>query len=321
MDPKSNLYYSTSIKNSELNNHSHTKIIFGKTSGVYGAITNRYAENILALTSATNGVKSYDYIAGWEAAKIVLPRICIDHRYIVRICLSKYSAKFIMGFYSYLIKTYANFETELDIVYQAGLLPSLKKSLEAANVQYKTLISAASMERIPKSDNHYEAVIACDYSLINHVHNKGYYMVTPPRKEAEHVIMYCGYIFKNVQLIDITILSEIFVLCNAMHHPTRGSARIAGHIPTSQFTRHGEDTTKKIKEDMNTAEILKTLHARQRMLDKFDYVSCWFACNEDFTKTAEVSTDILNFDAIDFSTENLHSNEIKHQDNNDENKS
>jgi hypothetical protein len=303
MDNNSYIYTSIAVKNSEHNSNKVVSKIFVKSDNANTPKTNQYIEKILELTSIASGVKSYDYILGWEAAKIILPKICVNLKYIVKICINYKSVNFICGFNHYLSLNYSKFEFEIDVnVYQKLYNTNLLNA--NSMVKYKKII-------LTDASNNYDTIISCDYSLASNLHNKGYYMLMVSAKDVKAPIMYSAFIFKNIKIIDVTVLSEIFILCNTIQNKSRLKEEIIKKTSISFVNRH-EEYVKLIESDMNVDEIVKMIDARHQSLHKFDYVSIWFKNNEELGKLNTVSNDI-----IDFSIFNLTINDDKQHDNNE----
>lgn len=299
MDTNSHIYKSITVKNSAQSSAREYGKLFVKAESIYTPKTNQYIEKILELISITGGVKNYDYILGWETAKVILPKICVNLRYVVKICIDYKSVNFMCGFNHYLSLNYSNFEFEIEIsfyqkIHEVNLFnnPSIK---------YKRMI-------LSDNSNNYDAIVSCNYSLVTELHNKGYYLLFVPIKDIKLAAMYSAFIFKNIQLIDITVLTEVFVLCNATQNKSRLKDNNIRKMPTGFNNRHDENI-RIIESEININEIVKSIDERHQSLNKFDYVSIWFKNNEIFIKS-----DISSDDIIDFSTLDLTAIDEKQQD-------
>lgn len=301
---KSNFYSCFPIKNSELNKTISTKQIFGKHKQQYDTSTstrtNIYAEKLIDLINASRDIKiNYDYLLGWECAKIILPKVCIDIKYVVRIMIVMQTSYFIQGFYDYAKYQFSKFEFEKSFILSyfsnknvQDLFPNEKINLWHISRNFNQYDKKENKELI------YDGLVSSDYYIIQNLHPKGFFLNIIPRYLATIRIMFCGFLFKNNILIDNPILSEILIMSNTIHHNSRKSSDICNLIPEKP-SNTSQEIFDKVYKDMEIDNILNNLASRSKQMNIFDYCAIWSEHNEELLKIKQSVFDILDFDRIE----------------------
>lgn len=297
MDIKSSFYLSFPIKNSEHNKRVETSTIFKTDNANIKIQTNSAAEKVLTLA---NSVKfaglNYNYLCGWESAKTILSKICLDCNYVLRILIVGQTEQFILGFQAYQKnhEVYSKFEIE----YHAYVSHGDKISKSIASLQKKWNYHAL-LDNREITDIKYDGIISCYFTHSYLLHPKGFYLNIVPRNNFEIFVMYSAFIWKTSVLIDVPILSELFVLNNAIIRASRENWHIISFIPIRPSSRTA--TPEKYDEIFNELElkaISNRIKARQNQLDKIDYASLWFELNPNFGTTIQSEVDLLDLSSL-----------------------
>jgi hypothetical protein len=320
---KSNFYACFPVKSCELNRQASTKSIFSRWGSNYYPKTNKYVEKLLELINASrNDAVDYDYLLGWECAKIILPKVCIDVKYVVRIMITMQSASFIKGFYDYANQQFAKFEFDRSfITFKSveeknirALFPEEKVNVEcykSSNDSYSTRFSKKEYKSLL-----YDGIVSSEYQMISNLHPKGFFLGIIPRELAGIKVMFNGFLFNNVMLVDNPILSELLTICNSVHNSSRQANHIT-KINPDEPSNATHDVYEKVYNDMEIKNLLNYINSRQTQLNLFDYCAIWANHNESFLKTKKSTLDILDFSGIEESkfTDNNNNND-KNESNN-----
>ena len=291
---KSNFYSCFSLKNSEHNRIASTKNIFEGSGNVKSPQTNSYAEKILSLVNAAHDEKfDYDYLLGWESAKIMAPKLCNDIKYKTRILIVHQTPLFIKGFYAYVKQNFAKYDVD------KSFAADIRHYKEIQKLFLNESINLLAPSETPKSKT-FDGIISCDYGWIPALHPKGILLNLIPRVNPEIGIMFCAFLFRNVMLVDNPILSELMTICHSIQNSSRQGSRICDMFPDELSQSHPE-TFEAIAKDMDLKNIIKYIQDRQSQLDIFDYCSIWSSHNESFFKTKSLTNlnDILDFSKIE----------------------
>ena len=301
---KSNFYACFPVKSCELNRQASTKSIFSKCALDYYPKTNKYAEKLLELINAARNDKvDYNYLLGWECAKIILPKVCIDIKYVVRIMIIMQNASFVKGFYDYANQQFSKFEFDRSFV--------VLKSSEEKNIRVLFPEEKVYVECYKSVDNFsirftkkecktllYDGIVSSEYQMIFNLHPKGSFLGIIPRKLAGIKVMFNGFLFNNVMLIDNPILSELLTICNSVHNSSRQSINMT-RINPYEPSNAAHDVYEKVYNDMEIKNLLNYIDNRQTQLNLFDYCAIWTNHNESFLKTKKSTLDILDFSGIE----------------------
>lgn len=302
---KSNFYSCFSLKNSEYNKNISTRSIFKSGDTLYHSITNSYAEKIVSFANAANDEKiNYDYLLGWESAKVLLPKLCFDVKYKIRIMICFQSVMFVKGFYNYAKQQFPKFEFDRSFLVLDrqeekqinGLFDNEKVDISF----YKTYLD---YENHSMSNKHiYDGIVSAEYRQIVSLHPKGFFLNIIPRNNPAVKIMFCSFIFRNVMLIDNPILSEVMTMNYYIHHVSRQTSRVLQMLPHEQ-SNYSPEVFEEIYKELELNTIMHALDDRQKQLNIFDYCSIWSSYNESFFKIKSTQPnigDIIDFSLIKF---------------------
>ena len=302
---KSNFYACFPVKSCELNRQASTKSIFNRRGSNYYPKTNKYSEKLLELINASRNDKvDYNYLLGWECAKIILPKVCIDVKYVVRIMIAMQNASFIKGFYDYANQQFSKFEFDRSFVV---LKSSEGKNInvlfpeEKVNVECYVSNNDSYSSRFAKKEHKsvmYDGIVSSEYRLISNLHPKGFFLGIIPRELAGIKVMFNGFLFNNVMLIDNPILSELLTISSSVHNSSRQANNITQINPDEQ-SNASHDVYEKVYNDMEIKNLLNYINSRQTQLNLFDYCAIWTNHNESFLKTKKSTLDILDFSGIE----------------------
>lgn len=313
MDIKTSFYLPIVLGTNKHLSHINTKSIFIRRWEVSKIRSNDRAEKIISLVNIINNEEiDYSYLVGWESAKILLSKICVDYNYKTRIVFVGQTGNFILGFEYYRLthKFYKKFEVEYSVIEIGKFIAP--NSLEVNSILKYHNHSAYLSDNMNKTNNIYDGIISYDYSMIQNLHPKGYYLNIIPRGNFDIHCMYSAFIFKKSILIDAPILTELFILNNSVRNASRENSIIAKTIPISPSS-YNPEIYENIVSELNLRNISKTITTRQEQLNKVDFQALWFELNEDFTST-QLTEDILsNGISKDHDENNDHeNNESKH---------
>ena len=176
---KSNFYTCFSLKNSEQNKNVSTRIIFRNESDLYQSSTNRYAEKILSNVNAAHDEKvNYNYLLGWESAKLLLPKLCFDIKYKIRIMICFQSAMFVKGFYAYANQQFSKFEFDRSFItldrQEEKQIHGLFANEKVDVTCYKSFKDFTNHDT--KKTTIYDGIISAEYRQIVSLHPKGFFL-------------------------------------------------------------------------------------------------------------------------------------------------
>ena len=290
MDVKSCFYYSSVIESSEHNISAETESIFKKTIQFNNITANSRAGKIIKLVNSLGKDINYDYLCGWEAAKVLLPKICTDCSYIVRILIVGQSEQFLAGFNYYRIMHFAPFEIEY-YVYTFGkylINGGIIKKQKQWNT-HSDYVLMTSQEQTVK----YDGIVSCDFSAVASLHSKGFYLNIVPRDSFEILIMYAAFIWKTSILFDTPILSELFILSSLVRNKSRLSSTVTIYIPEkSTSSPIYSKIFDEIFSQLNLRNLRTTLVTRHDQLSKLDYQSQYFELNPELIISNENSSEL-----------------------------
>ena len=306
---KSNFYACFPVKDCELNHHASSKSIFNKPGSDYYPKTNNYAEKLLELINASRNDKiDYDYLLGWECAKIILPKVCVDIKYVVRIMIVMQNTSFIKGFYNYANQQFANFEFDKSFItlksFEENVIRSLFSEEKVKVDYYKSKYVHRNndyLDRFAKKEYKsvlYDGIISSEYRMISNLHPKGFFLGIIPKRLAGIKVMFNGFLFNNVMLIDNPILSEILTINNGVRNSSRQAYHVT-QINPDEPSNATHDVYEKIYNDMEIRNLLNCVDSRQSQLNLFDYCAIWANHNEPLLKTKKSTLDILDFSGIE----------------------
>ena len=301
MDFKSNFYTCSTI----LNNSFTKKNIINCTFDVdpkydkkkykdepYILTSNKYIDDIAQCIG-----KNYQYIIGWETAKSILHKICLNNKYTTKILFVLKSVEFISGFYRYIEEFFPNFDFENHFEL---ILNDEKK--------FKTLKSTIKINGLQIHDNYYkyinynrrinncwdmkkfDLIIASNYLRILCTANNGYYIVLAPKEHVEDNILYLLSICKLFYIIDVAIMNENIFICKKpderLYSWNYHSVLIT--IPSS-IVRNDQHI--ELYKTLQIQDILNSINLKFQNNNKIDYYSIWFSTNEKIIKS-ELNDDI-----------------------------
>jgi hypothetical protein len=293
MDIKSSFYLPIKVGNPDYSKHISSCNLFFNSNEVIRSTTNKYAESIIELINLTYDTNiNYDTLLGWEAAKILVPKVCVDYNYIVKILFVGQSLDFIHGFESYRLSNdnYRRFQIDYNVItigkkiksneYNViGHFPSFYTYVEAKIVNYRDL---------------YDGIVSNDFYASKVLHLKGHYLNIVRREMFDVVCMYMSCIFTESLIVDVPILSDVFILSKLVRNSAHLDRKIIKKYPKSITSDIGENFYK-FYDALDMGAITNTLNNRKLQLAKVDYQSIWFSLNPEFARQFELDLwDISN---------------------------
>lgn len=295
MDTKSNFYLQFELKNSEFNKKSDNGKVFicynYKRAKPKPKVT-KHVDKILELYNINTEHKhTYHYLLGWESAKILLPKICINYIYSVKICIANQDKDFILGFAKYKSIYFEQYDVRyyLDIYYSAENIV-----VDSIKIGKINIISRES-DKVNHTEK-FDGVINNDFSHIGFLHEKCQYLVIQHREQIDMQAIYCSFIMKYVTLIDIPILPFIIFVCNTLQNKSRISYKNSWPLSISEYKLNHYYS---MCEHMELESIIKIINERSQQLVKIDYVSKWSELNPMFYENANDSSFIIDDDRVE----------------------
>lgn len=260
MDIKSSFYYSINIGSSDISKCKNNKKIFvcDKYNGVK-LTPNNFSKKITDLINATGNQKvNYSYLVGWEAAKIMIPLICVDKNYITKILIMM-DKDFINGFTYYIDKN--NISNEFEIIIN---------------------------EKATLKDNNYDGIISSIYTNLQMLHPCGYHMIPIDKDSMEPAIMFSTFIFKNNTIVDVPFLSELLIVGHNILHPCRANNNFQGFAFNK--TKEYSEVYDNLHEELEINKIVNAISDRQAQMKVFEFTTSWFNLNANFVSSANTET-------------------------------
>lgn len=319
---KTSFYTCYSLKNSEENKSIGVRGIF-EASGILGyPKTNTNAEKIISCINAGNDEKiNYEYLLGWEAGKIIFPKLCYDLKYKIRILIAFQSPLFVKGFYTYGAQQYSKFETEKTFL--ITIKASGNSDEKEISEIFKDKVSFLKFNTVRNFHSAlskkfygrctYDGIISFEYAMIGSLHPKGFFLNLISRENQVISVLFNAFLFRNVMLIDNPILSELMTLSYQIQNASRSKHEVLSIIPDHRPIYQPE-TYEKIINDLEIMGIMHHIQVRQNQLKLVDFCSIWSSLNELFFKiklTRVSAGDILDFSLIEYPDQNNNDNENK----------
>jgi hypothetical protein len=279
MDIKFNFYYACNIPTTPLLDDVHSYRVITRTTKCPNFHTNTYSSNVLSLVNSSDMKINYQFLQGWECAKVLLPKVCIDHNYVTKILLALMDNGFLEGFdhYKNSDDKFKKFQIEYSVV-TIKYRPKERQNLKIYEYsKYKDYMKNYYKTKFDTFDG----VVSCNYLGLFNLHPKGYYLSLVPRNKVELYTIYNSFLFKSCVLIDVPILSSAFILGRSIKHNSRLCYDIPLYVPYSSQTNYFEEQVE-VSNALELDKMKKIIAARQEQLAKYDYASEWFSSNENF---------------------------------------
>jgi hypothetical protein len=312
----SNLICKT-IKNN-INHASATDSVYLDTLSLFSGFSNEITQGF--------PFKPF-FVLGWECAKFILPKICVDSNYVVRVLSFKYHDLFMDGILKYAKKFYPDFDIqyvfiEIDVFNKfKDCNVKLEDNITNITISSKLLFQQfygegyEFLEKVLKiKKNVYDGIISWNYKLLKYKKEDGYYLYLGDKNNLQDVILYNFVFSHKCTVYDNPILPVVFILFSTLDHRTYKSMYFSIiSVPSEKLY---ENKSKKYLEkisELDIDKISKIIKTKQEHLLKVDYIELW--CN----KNPECLSFLTKSDVIDIK-EILSTSEKQNHNNQDDEK-
>ena len=280
MDIKSSFYLPIKVGNPDYSRHISSCNLFSLTSDIVKSKPNKYAESIVELVGMTSKTEiNYDILLGWESAKILIPKVCTDYNYIVKILFVGQSLDVIQGFEAYRMsnENYKRFQVEYSII---AIGKKIKSDLYNVIGHFVSFREYVTEKRVNFSDL-YDGIVSNDFYASKVLHLKGHYLNIVCREMLDVTCMYMSCIFTDSLIIDVPILSDIFILGKLVRNSAHLDRVVISRMP-KPMKSNVNDSFYKFYDALDMGTITTTISNRKSQLGKVDYQSLWFSLNPEF---------------------------------------
>jgi hypothetical protein len=304
---KTNFYKSFNIKTDELNHKKLINTLFIDSNYKKLTETNKYAQELLdQINATTNEKKTYDFLLGYECARILTPKICTNTSYKINILLHCQDIDFCKGFIYYVDNNYDRFDIYYYIhVNYDGKINTSKKLTEIKDYfsSKKITVDSPSVytndwpkyfaKRVKQP---FDGIVSFDYTSLSILHPKGYFLNIVPSAYNKVRVLFNAFLFRSVVVIHNPILSELLVLSQTLQTKDRIDKDYASKYPSQLKLDHVN--LSQILDDSKIQNILDNIKERESQLEKVNFIELWLNFNENFIKTKSSSFDLINFDDV-----------------------